>query len=535
MIIYRQLQKLAHDHRTISSFDATLFRDKLHDYDEDNPNIYDHYLANSLETMPFLYFCDPKTLKISTSDIITGSKKIDLSGQHVNHYMKYSKICQPLKFINLTITINWDEFNGDIVNLNNELRSACEDNESIKTLTADNLKKNWWSKGMQLAKNSSNYTVIKGELEENDDPFTPLTRTHIKLFDPVSKYHDDCYLKNERLTPSLSLYCRYRQSHKERMKLQIVSNIPNALQERSLNFHINNINNNPSINLKGKTFPEAKIANWQKNHQYSKFSIIKWNRHFYKCLKSHNSANRFKDDLQFWLDIGPFCVATMDDKGKFFNTNRGIFAIKSALKAAENHILYSLRNFIVELIFPLTLQTIAIDCDTTLEIFDIKISKNKIYGKVIQSEIIFEKGLSFTKVKLAVCKNSAGQFIQPVINPDFANITKDDIACVNTYGTDIAHILLNKSFLKKITIENDFSQQMAMLQKFIKSKSKITTENLNKWLYKNRTKISLTLQKINKQNNLYIKDLLIKKPAYPKLKLLNIPSIQHKEQSDKHD
>ncbi|MBM3610497.1 MAG: hypothetical protein FJX18_03090 [Alphaproteobacteria bacterium] len=363
--------------KTLPFFDP-LFVDPLHSND----------LDEILEAYTRLPHWD-RTGSFCFSDIISGSKTINLGGNFDQKSLKTKLLKKPLGSLSFEITAQWiQEFSG-LINLSPSIMNALPD-RMISTLTPHYLQKHWWKVDHSLAQTA--YKIVQSDLI----PFDPTVGGVEGRFSSLSSaFHIDdrfpVYVPRFWFLPHLVVQCNYRQKRSESVSVTVPSPFnlsPGNSLEKKIRLTLQNVRKDTQTPL------------WRAGEDYRAMDCVQKDGCHYECHDDHTASRRFDMDESYWsrtfFDKSPL---TNQAASSYFLSPRGEESIIHAVERAWAYLVAGAR--VMEITFETSFFSIEdIDCDTTITIEDPRLPGGKISGKVAGYKILFKQGVSTARIRL---------------------------------------------------------------------------------------------------------------------------------------
>ena len=142
-------------------------------------------LAEVLESRTEVMFWDPRTGRLSLSDIMSGSKHTYITDEILSDSLMVRIGKTPVNAVHVTLEANWQQQHSDVINVA-PLIARKFDRGVLNTLTVDALEKSWPREGdkIGLAKTRRNtgYTVVKSWLKRLPKGFDGFPATTSPLY-----------------------------------------------------------------------------------------------------------------------------------------------------------------------------------------------------------------------------------------------------------------------------------------------------------------------------------------------------------------
>ena len=290
---------------------------------------------------------------LSFSHILEGRTCLDLGQRFYPDSLKVKHRKQPLGSVQATITAEWVQRYGGVVDLSSALHAAMG-SDVLGTLTPEGLTRTWWKPFQGLG--GSGYEVVQSGLE----PFfpEPHDRSHpraSRAFHVGDKeHHYPCFW----FRPQLHLGFSYQQKRVEQVSLALCSGVPSM--ENKFRWRLQDV-------LEGE-----EIGSY-KNHS---------------ALGDHAASS-------------------------YFLTDRGQQSVQHALARCQAHL--SMGRRIVHVSFEAGLEDLLdMDCDTSIRIENPRIPGGVCEGKVIAYELVLTGKRWYGRVTLAC---AVGDAIEPALKP----------------------------------------------------------------------------------------------------------------------
>lgn len=323
------------------------------------------------------------------SDILKGSKTIELHDHFDQKSLKTTMIRKPIDAVSVDIKAEWiQEFTG-LLNLSSCIMNALSD-RMISTLTPHYVRKHWWKAGHTLPQTA--YQIAQAELI----PFDPFMGGVESRFPSLSApFHiGDRYpvhLPRFWFVPHLVMCFHYRQKRSETVRFTLSSPFtPHGKTPslKKLHFTLQNIRK------------DVKTPVWQGETAYEATDCIQQDGKHYECQISHRSSPRFEEDTEYWCrifkDQSPLGNQAASS---YFLTPRGEESIRHAAERAHAHLTASAR--VIEVTFEVPFEQVEdIDCDTSVSITDARLKGGTIRGKVVAYTFLFKHGVAVAKIRL---------------------------------------------------------------------------------------------------------------------------------------
>lgn len=385
------------------------FYDNLYvDDDNNDPEI-------AIEASPLEYFVDRKTLDVSFSHILQGSKAIDLQTNFFEDSFSMEIGELPVSQLKQVVEVEFEQRAVGKVNIAGQIKNrfvqkfGTDNFGRIETLTPEDFEANFPTEaigqntGWSLVESdftlfdaySDNLRYVAGyENVYNEETFSFEQKQYEDFVDvTVYKYNFQ----------NLTMRYDYRQPRKERLLLTVNSNFQPVIGDFERTETLDDLLLNDI--LEDKVTPL-----WDENTQYFVGDVVRHNGKNYKCVTEHVSATYFQLNrlqasfviLTLWQTEQMDNSALRDPRrASYFTTDRGHKSIKHGLERLKTQLLE--RSRFITISFEAEYDRLKdIDTDTTIRVESNKIPGGSAIGKVLNYSIIANDGVKFVRCSIGV-------------------------------------------------------------------------------------------------------------------------------------
>lgn len=385
------------------------FYDNLYvDDDNNDPEI-------AIEASPLEYFVDRKTLNVSFSHILTGSKYIDIQDNFLEDSFDMEIGELPVSQLKQVVEVEFEQRAVGKTNIAGQIKNrfvqkfGTDNFGRIETLTPEDFEANFPTEG--IGQNTG------WSLVESDFSLFDVTDEFLRSVDGVEQVYNEEFFnfeaKNYSDSININIYkynlqrlmmrYDYRQPRKERLLLTVNSNFQPVVgdverTETLADLLLNDI-------LEDKVTPD-----WNEQVNYFVGDVIRHNGRNYKCLIDHVSKTFFEliriqanfVILTLW-QVEELDNSALRDarRSSYFTTDRGHKSIKHGLERLKTQLLE--RSRFITITFETEYDLLKdIDTDTTIRLTSDKIPNGAAIGKVINYSINAINGVKFVRCSIGV-------------------------------------------------------------------------------------------------------------------------------------
>ncbi|MGB0934830.1 MAG: hypothetical protein ACPGXY_02065 [Alphaproteobacteria bacterium] len=318
---------------------------------------------------------------VKISDLFNGSKRIDIAQNHFPGFMKVESLDLPLDEVTVDVRAEWlQEAYGEI-DVGPLIEQAFP-HGYINTLNGKGLQTTWWQAGYRLQQ--GRYKIRRSNLNE------VFPHQHAKATPELwSSASEKVRYKRYWFRADMSVRWKYQQKRREIASFTLKNDTQiTSGRSRHLNLALQR--------LVGPNY------HWRTRHRYTAgFKVVHQGR-VYRCKRSHTTGNEF--EVQYWTYL---CrhhhVCGQSSRATFFNTDRGVQALRYAFEVARAHLAASSRSLRIK--FTAEFDKLKdITTDHTVTIKDSRLPGGRAAGKVVAYDLIADgnTGKQLGQVTLAV-------------------------------------------------------------------------------------------------------------------------------------
>ena len=310
-----------------------------------NDAFYDDLFVSQTETFqpetalngrPVSFYWDRKTLVISTSSIVTGSRTVDLGGQALEG-LQIRLTEPPVRHAKMRVSVSWDQRAAGTTDIKGQIARALGNGITFGTYTWQDVT-GWWPTVGSSIGDSNGWTITKSKLTQVGQYISPEI--------DGGSYHaaDDgatnpTRIKLRALTfrvDALSASYQYSQPRQESIELLAEIGIQDVLGD-------DRIETLSDIDLQDPTI-DPTLNNWRQRTAYAVGNIVSYNGRAWRCEIAHTSETFFAiyalievpgggSSLQAqWKQINSNSALGDPRRAAYFATDRGRRSVEHAIE-----------------------------------------------------------------------------------------------------------------------------------------------------------------------------------------------------------
>lgn len=342
----------------------------------------------AIEGRPVSYYVDRRSLVPSVSNVISGSKTINVGDEFFDDSLQISVGEPPLSECSLVVEVEWEQRAIGRVNLAGLIREQLAGSNDIdglladvRTITPDDLESTFPGTGSGFDADSG-WSFVSHDLSRVAkkqvrvrDWYYSTGRRWCDAWIDVWRYDlDEFYVRYE-----------YRQPRRERLNVKLTSSFQPVLGETARSETLETIVLNDI--LEDYTTPP-----WSADAVYTVGQVVRAASKNWRCVVDHQSDDAFRvtrtapgaaAPTTLWERVFLDASALGDPRRwGFFRTDRGQRAVRHALERVRSHVMKRMRFLTVSVEMPWTSETSEIDTDTNLRIESARLPGGAVIGKV---------------------------------------------------------------------------------------------------------------------------------------------------------